>query len=537
MPSLADQAVTRRKYAPKKRGGCITCKSRHVRCDQQRPRCGACKKSSRQCSFGSDRGDTPEPDGIKIVLWEPGQPSLSVQRMCQTPNQTSDESRALEYFRDVVAERLAGYFDATFWTGLAFRVSMSVASLRHAMIALASHWETVVVPGSDKRNINGNWECKAFALRQYNLAINEMRKSMELKTKPSTVELLMSNLMFICLEMFQNHYESALRQLSSGLYLFCEWESNRLKERRGANEPFESCSEVEVELSHIFRRLMTQSLLFPVRRMDKRLLVPSLTPEMPRVPDTFNSIEEARNSYNDCMSSIIHESKCRSLTESENSPNGDDIAEMHMINEFELQKWSETFEEFRAREEKNMTELERRNCIVIELQSIAVHIWALATSFPSEMEFDSWMPKFQKLVDLGSFLVTTKHLLVAPGQIPYYPKIDIGLILPMFLVASRCRDPKLRREAIEVIRNGPRQEGVWNGAILASVAERIIEIEEDGLETIRGCEDVPVHARVKVVDATIYAAKQRMEVIFRRPSGAAEVEGETILHEMISYRS
>ena len=91
---------------------------------------------------------------MKIVFYEPEAPlvKLNVQRLAHVPGQTAAELRALHYFRDVVAERLAGYFDTRFWADLVLQVAHSVASLRHAIIAVSSHWEAVVVPGMHKRS-------------------------------------------------------------------------------------------------------------------------------------------------------------------------------------------------------------------------------------------------------------------------------------------------------------------------------------------------------------------------------------------------
>ncbi|OQV10601.1 Fungal Zn2-Cys6 binuclear cluster domain-containing protein [Cladophialophora immunda] len=514
--------MAQRRYAPKSRGGCVTCRSRHVRCDQLRPRCSACKKSRRQCKYALESPESSEP-AVRLVLWEPTEPKLTIRRLAHTPGQSPRECRALRYFRDVVAERLAGYFDASFWTRLTFQVAQTVGSLRHAMIALASHWENVVVPGMHKRS-TADWECDKFTLQQYTLAVAELRESMEQASKPSTVELLISNLLFTCLEMFQNHYESALRQLSCGLYLFCEWHVNHGEAQAAEGGNGGAGDELEVQLGHIFKRLITQSLLFPVRRMDRRVLVPALTPKLPSVPERFETPDQARDSFNDCMGSIIHGVKSRHSPDPERCADGSNF----------LRKWSAVFADFRARADQNLSELERRNCIILEMQRLAVHLWALAASFASEMEFDSWLPDFSQLVALGSYIVNTKHLTVPQGRILHYPKFDIGMILPLYLVASRCRHPKLRRQAIDVLHNGPRQEGIWNSAMLASIAERVIEIEEKGLPEVRDCTDVPASARIKLEDATIFTADRKVVAIFVRQS-IDGCQGAEMLHETISY--
>ena len=373
-----------------------------------------------------------------------------------------------------------------------------------------------------------DWECDDFTLKQYTLAITELRCSMEAESKPSTVELLLSSLLFICLEMFQNHYESALRQLSSGLYLFSEWQSKRRKSPTSADhKPIGSPGndnedELETHLTHIFKRLLTQSLLFPVRRLDTRLLIPSLTPNLPSMPSKFTTPDEARDSFNDCISSILHGVRSRSCMNPPACATGSSF----------LKQWSFAFAEFRAREEPKLTEVERRNCIILEMQRLAMYLYALSSSFKSEMEFDEWMPEFARLVELGRYIVETKRLTVPQGKILHYPKFDIGLIAPLYLVASRCRDSDLRREAVWVLRNGPRQEGVWNSAILASIAERIIEIEEAGIEVDRFA-DVKVEKRVSLEDAAILTTEKKVAAVFLR--GKQDGTKGEVLYEMIPY--
>ncbi|KAL2852232.1 hypothetical protein BJX68DRAFT_235105, partial [Aspergillus pseudodeflectus] len=37
--------------APRSRGGCVTCKKRHVRCDEGRPRCDHCVRLTLHCEY------------------------------------------------------------------------------------------------------------------------------------------------------------------------------------------------------------------------------------------------------------------------------------------------------------------------------------------------------------------------------------------------------------------------------------------------------------------------------------------------------
>ncbi|KAL4813285.1 hypothetical protein BDW67DRAFT_109007 [Aspergillus spinulosporus] len=50
-----------RRSHKKSRGGCVECKKRHVKCDEQRPRCLLCTMSGRECSFASGTLTPAEP--------------------------------------------------------------------------------------------------------------------------------------------------------------------------------------------------------------------------------------------------------------------------------------------------------------------------------------------------------------------------------------------------------------------------------------------------------------------------------------------
>lgn len=57
--------------------------------------------------------------------------------------------------------------------------------------------------------------------------------------------------------------------------------------------------------------------------------------------------------------------------------------------------------------------------------------------------------------------------------------LDTGVLGPLYLVALRCRDPVVRREAIALLGREGRKEGLWDSTLLARVAERVMGIEGD----------------------------------------------------------
>ena len=84
-----------------------------------------------------------------------------------------------------------------------------------------------------------------------------------------------------------------------------------------------------------------------------------------------------------------------------------------------------------------------------------------------------------------------------------------NVIPPLYYTACRCRHPRLRRTALallkEVARVNPR-EALWDARYLVPVVERVIELEEGGMELGHGTQGdhgppfgVPDELRVREV--------------------------------------
>ena len=76
-------------------------------------------------------------------------------------------------------------------------------------------------------------------------------------------------------------------------------------------------------------------------------------------------------------------------------------------------------------------------------------------------------------------------------------------IASTYFVALKCRDPCLRREAVERMEEWRTWPGLWHGRLLAcTVAKRIIQIEESG-RVVSCAQDIPETARLRSVSVHI----------------------------------
>ena len=104
-----------------------------------------------------------------------------------------------------------------------------------------------------------------------------------------------------------------------------------------------------------------------------------------------------------------------------------------------------------------------------------------------EMIWDDLIPFFAEIVSLaGGFVAcSTSATSLAPLNTPNQKRVvfnlDTGIIVPLYFIAGKCRDSRIRRKAIELLRASEKHEGVSNTLMTAKVAERLVDIEEKGM--------------------------------------------------------
>ncbi|KUJ15049.1 uncharacterized protein LY89DRAFT_736110 [Mollisia scopiformis] len=495
MSASSSEPTRIRKWAPKRSGGCRTCKSRHVRCDNLIPRCTPCKKSSRQCEYSPDL----DPNPLKVVLYEPS----SARQISPHPGHTSDELRAFNFFWTKVAVGLGGFFESGFWTRDVLRVAEQEDSVWHAIVALSSLSETLLEAEESSP--------KPFAIQQYTQAVSGLKKTM----KDASAEVaLVTCAVLVCIEMLQNNYESALSQMSSAVFLFFNSQS----------------SGNDIQLGPTFDRMMIQTILFVDTKPEEwKFINPAFTPVLPSIPSIFGSIEEARDCLDSCMCSLYH----RTITSQFQGLAEPQILEDSMDSTFRfgsnpLNEWLHSFNSFKATAEGQFSPGDEKALVLLDIWHTTASILAAFIPLSSEAFFDAYESSFIHIMTSASYLFTFES---EPSPLPSF---DIGILPSLYFVVSRCRHPILRRQALDLLRRGPKQEGVWHRDMLASIAERIVALEERGVENVRGLGDIPMAARITVINAKICKGERRVLLHCCRQQTELE-KGIEVLHEVADY--
>jgi hypothetical protein len=117
--------------------------------------------------------------------------------------------------------------------------------------------------------------------------------------------------------------------------------------------------------------------------------------------------------------------------------------------------------------------------IVISLNQRYVAILLSVIAEDSEIVYENHFADFQHIVDTCRLLIETRNATQLPCMSRF--SLDIGVIPPLYLVATKCRHSSLRREALELLFANPRQEGMWDSLLSAHIGKWLMSWEEEGL--------------------------------------------------------
>jgi hypothetical protein len=454
-------------------------------------------------------------------------------------------------FQKHTASELSGFFDSEFWTRSVLQESDSVASIRHAVVAMGALYKTLEKasespPGSpDNNSFDTATNHYSSALQQYGKALTRLRESLENQETRSQRTILISIVLFTCFQSFTGDHKAAIFQIQSGLGLLEE----RQQESR---QPLTRRKDdiVEEELVQIFTRLAIQAksydmaFHFPhpyiIRLSPQRADPTSLTsPSSPsdaastalinaHIPANFTTSQEARQALDSLCERIMRFNELLSshYPSINNTPPRSVQSSGHGF-KMQLSQWEAAFQPLLdTRRHPHVSNTERAGRDVLRMIHLMTTILFIMGFSKTEMDVDNFVSLFKEIVELAKELVVDEELLLAqescgnenacrhtasrgamhrpyfPGLAFHYPgsyqednrymhikasfALDLGIVPPLFVVATKCRDRKVRREAIRLLLSSPRREGMWDSILSGRVAQWIMEIEEEGLSAWEG---------------------------------------------------
>ncbi|KAF4976511.1 hypothetical protein FZEAL_6829 [Fusarium zealandicum] len=481
------------------------------------------------------------------------QPSLSLQVQ-------PHEAPYFDLFRSHTASELSGFFDNSFWTCHVLQQCHSEDAIKCAVIALGALYQTLeqtaetslhARPGlsADARleAVRRHWQ---VAIKRYSDACNALVK-LNSQDQRSHKVLIMANVLLACFDSFIGDHRQAIHQIQTGLSLvngFCTQHSDRLLT---TEDPLEE------ELATIFTRLAIQAksydMAFHFAQPFRMRLGSQAQPQSPdssrpaspheepwSIPDIFTSVFEARRACDELNARIMRYIEGLFAIKSDLKGTLPQLWRDYGLGfKSQIETWYRAFDSiFRSRHNPSVSPQEKAGIAALKMLATSGQVLYLMMFSDKESDFDTFMPHFQTMVKLGYEIVSDEERRAAsricpnPEQCQHHPhgqwnqgffsgmgfsaphikprfSADLGVVAPLFVVATKCRDPSLRRQAIQLLRSSARREGMWDSEMAAHISTWVMNLEESDALAM-GVESLPIEGSATPVPRTIPEEKRVM---------------------------
>ena len=454
-----------------------------------------------------------------------------------------EESRALAFYQECTARQTTKIVQDDFWSAVVLQFSILEPAVKHGLLALSTLHEHSVLNQLTSRQSKKT----EFAFRQYNLAIicaqNLVGRAGSAVDPLERLKVLIICALLTCYENIVGNYQRARMHLQTAIRLLrCEKFTSSGNNRNELLHPTRRSNDLIAVEDKLFL-LDFQAMTFS----DESAPYPHLIGQGDDIggsPECLvdpSSTSEALSSLISILRFIFHLSVQAVAT----PISAFDLQLQKNLLTARLHNWTTFFAPLLNARSDAHTEL-NDNIQAITLLRIYHHMATilLAAAFSSsETSWDAHTTAFSSILDLAASLISTPSLRSLPKSsttpsmssatpAPSDPfTFNIGIIVPLFLLAFRCRHPILRRRAVDLLSREDRREGVWSSQAAAEVAKVIIRIEEEGLTRVTDEGDVGDGNRVRTIFTRVLLdedgkGKIWMRVL-RQPNGVGgEWEGK-----------
>ncbi|KAH0832440.1 hypothetical protein FOPE_01113 [Fonsecaea pedrosoi] len=448
--------------------GCMTCRKRRIKCDEGKPACRQCTDSLRKCEgyqppqtwlFKPRKASEVKEDTTTTTNNKNNTTSMAIFQFISplTPIGDSEDRRSFQFWVEQAAPIFSSYFGHSFWAELLPKIGVAQPAVKHMLLATSSVVEASALAGVPL-------EKNSVYQTHYTKAIQATCSS------PQIESVLMACLLFACCEFMKGSVLPGLRHIQAGLNIIDEW----VKSTRTSDFQLSSGAKLIIQaIAPIFLAYIDKAPTYgmadlPINECACTTLINS-SAELPWV-DHFTIIHRAHHA----LDGIGHHiARMMDYRRSQWRPSPPDQVEML------LESWRRHFETFES--SRNDAQRQRYG---LALQLLRVHYTMLlvmlrVSSSKQESVYEQYTEEFKWIVDKYDAFAETwardesTKFFSGLGNLEYH----MGYIPPLFLTATKCRDPGTRLAALKHL-NGLRVvENNWTSCTAYLIARKIIKIE------------------------------------------------------------
>ena len=457
------------------------------------------------------------------------------------------ERRSFEFLQLEAVPEIVGIFDTDFWTPM-LQLSEVEPVLQHALSALSAVYEDYRRDSRQGLSHNmfnlgdlpsartSNAPLNAFAIQQYNKAIQLLTKGEQWIKSPSLNVTLMACLLFICLEFLRNNFKMGLKHLKSGLKILMQ-HNQYLNDTQNIGNSI-ARRPLDQALIDFYVRLDIQATVHGNATSNFNMTAIEHWKSMPWLSIPFTSVNDAQTKLVTELCAIFqfirhrHDNSFKSGTADTTLPHGmsdndsfwssrtilnENRRDNHLGN---LKKWRVAFSSLVGVLPTDYTEHHRHNISLLFLYHDLAVLQLTALTFSSLMDYDTFRPDFERMVaNVWKVLREFDAIKSRPPVISF----DMGLLAPLFFIALKCRHLQIRRRAIGLMRLAPEREGRWVRDTIIEYSEWKLDQEEAGRGDLNEDAILPEESRIfgeTVSQVFINGQKVRVLGFYKGPPDA-----------------
>lgn len=373
---------------------------------------------------------------------------------------------------------LSGYFDADFWNHFLLQLSHINPTIWHSVLALSAFHEQRLLR-DDGNGQQLDLARRRYALQHYNQAVGHLTGNPS-TGKESTEVVLVSCLLFISIEALLGNMTGVVNHVFGGIQILRSWKKDRARSSSSRLSP----KFIENNLIPIFEHMNQYSFTHglaapPINEPDFSFAEPA--------SEYFANILAAKAS----LLSLISGAQRFTIDFGSSSSDQPDVTRKHaevfqkhrLL--YRVQRWKAALDEFLARpNQAYLSDRDRRAIALLRVQHNFVWILICNANNTEETSFDAYITNFEEIVNLAESTFTTEP---ATSWSERWAAVTFQLqhLSSLFMTALRCRNPSIRRKALMLLKNTHiNGEGRWEMQRTIKMGERIIELEEEGLEDL-----------------------------------------------------
>ncbi|KAE8372318.1 hypothetical protein BDV26DRAFT_103252 [Aspergillus bertholletiae] len=504
-----------RKFAPKSRLGCKTCKIRRVKCDLSRPSCLKCLSTGRTCDGYSEmplacQTEKTEMESAlyhkeivdRVDSWD-NYPSLILQNLGSfmiLPVTGSAQAEAMCFFKDISIKHLNEYRPCEPWRNTLIFFSQTVPSVRHAAIALALIHRNYLSTGRvyQPPSLKDRLLDKA-PLLHYNRAIQLLLNLESGDSAKITAVTLLVCYLFTCFDHLAGDDVQAVKHLRGGVALSRNIDNAILNNCTYNDAQSSGVHAIICQVTKQIRRLDMQAGMFLVDWTPANIQETFMS-HLALFDSAFWSLDQAADHLQILVAQVMRLHN----TEQQISPTGTIPPLPSSPKDIvlgQLETWSSLFENLLRQGSLSESDFETGRLVsLLRLQRTIT--WILLSGYGPgrEMDYDNFLPQFQQCVVLAGEVAAAHQRYSGSSRSTFTP--EIGLIPVLYIIGAKCRHPTVRREVLSILRRQLIREASWDSISTARVVERVIKIEEGAAgeeQIVQHMEQIPVWRRVEAL--------------------------------------